>query len=102
MPPKDLEFPAVFLVGLAEGVMPWRDADDEERLAEERRLFYVGLTRAAEDADPVRPPAGGRERDAFPFSGGTAGGTGGRGRRKETWAEGGAKGIVLAMSLKVA
>jgi DNA helicase-2/ATP-dependent DNA helicase PcrA len=44
---KGLEWDAVFLPGLEEGTLPIRQAvDDEEALAEERRLLYVGLTRA--------------------------------------------------------
>ncbi len=44
---KGLEFPAVFVAGLEEGLFPLSQAmDDPEKLAEERRLFYVGATRA--------------------------------------------------------
>ena len=43
---KGLEYPAVFITGLEDGVFPHSRAIDEGGLEEERRLFYVGITRA--------------------------------------------------------
>ena len=44
---KGLEFPVVFIAGMEEGLFPLgRAYDDPETLEEERRLFYVGITRA--------------------------------------------------------
>jgi DNA helicase-2/ATP-dependent DNA helicase PcrA len=46
---KGLEFPVVFVTGLEDGVFPsLRNGEDEQALAEERRLAYVALTRAEE------------------------------------------------------
>ncbi|WP_437112919.1 ATP-dependent DNA helicase UvrD2 [Streptomyces longwoodensis] len=45
---KGLEWDAVFLVGVAEGMMPITYARTDEQIEEERRLLYVGVTRARE------------------------------------------------------
>jgi DNA helicase-2/ATP-dependent DNA helicase PcrA len=43
---KGLEFPVVFIAGVEEGVLPYFKAKGTEEIAEERRLLYVGMTRA--------------------------------------------------------
>ena len=45
---KGLEFPVVFVIGLEDGILPlrWRNGTTAEDLSEERRLFYVAMTRA--------------------------------------------------------
>ncbi|WP_217553798.1 ATP-dependent DNA helicase UvrD2 [Streptomyces sp. GbtcB6] len=90
---KGLEWDVVFLVGVAEGMMPITYAKTDEQIEEERRLLYVGVTRARERLHVSwslsRTPGGrpGRRPSHFldglrPGSTGTvgrAGGTGGGG-----------------------
>ena len=46
---KGLEFPFVFMPGMEDGLFPgWRSLDSQEGIEEERRLCYVGMTRAKE------------------------------------------------------
>ncbi len=62
---KGLEWDAVFLVGLADGTLPTTFARTETALEEERRLLYVGITRARERLQlsyGLARNAGGRER----------------------------------------
>jgi DNA helicase-2/ATP-dependent DNA helicase PcrA len=67
---KGLEWDAVFVVGLAEGTLPTGYAKSSEALEEERRLLYVGITRAREQLwlshARARQP-GGRARRACRF-----------------------------------
>ncbi len=46
---KGLEFPAVFIAGVKEGMLPLETQGSPTNLEEERRLFYVGMTRAREE-----------------------------------------------------
>jgi DNA helicase-2/ATP-dependent DNA helicase PcrA len=43
---KGLEFRVVFIVGREDGILPLRFGSGDDALAEERRLFYAGMTRA--------------------------------------------------------
>jgi DNA helicase-2/ATP-dependent DNA helicase PcrA len=68
---KGLEWDAVFCVGMHEGTMPSVHADTPELVEEERRLFYVGVTRARHDLmiswAAARKPGGRATRSATRF-----------------------------------
>ncbi|MFI1209348.1 ATP-dependent DNA helicase UvrD2 [Streptomyces sp. NPDC020802] len=91
---KGLEWDVVFLVGVAEGMMPITYAKTDEQIEEERRLLYVGVTRAREHLSLSwalsRSPGGRHNRRPSRFldglrpgsvttNGGTATGSGGSG-----------------------
>ncbi|MBQ1074044.1 UvrD-helicase domain-containing protein [Micromonospora sp. C31] len=69
---KGLEFPVVFLVGVEDGLLPLRwpgSTPDEDAVAEERRLFFVGLTRAQDRlyvTHAARRSRHGTERECVP------------------------------------
>ncbi|KPH99381.1 UvrD-like DNA helicase [Actinobacteria bacterium OK074] len=110
---KGLEWDVVFLVGVAEGMMPITYAKTDEQIEEERRLLYVGVTRAREHLSlswalsrspggrPSRRPS--RFLDGLrPGSGaaagrGAAGGRGGAGGVERGFAGSGASGATAAV-----
>jgi DNA helicase-2/ATP-dependent DNA helicase PcrA len=69
---KGLEFPRVYLVGMEEGFLPHKrsiDADSEKDIAEERRLAYVGVTRAMDHLTLTRAKSRmkwGKRRETVP------------------------------------
>lgn len=67
---KGLEFPVVFIVGCADGLLPLRwPGDEQDMTAEERRLFFVGVSRAQAHlylSYALRDDRPGRERDLRP------------------------------------
>ena len=67
---KGLEFGVVFIVGLDDGILPHsRSFDEPEQMEEERRLFYVGITRAKDKLYLIRSiQRGGRgsQEETFP------------------------------------
>ena len=71
---KGLEWDVVFLVGVADGKIPITYADTDEQIEEERRLLYVGITRARERLHfswaLARSPGNRPSRRPSPFLGG--------------------------------
>lgn len=79
---KGLEWDAVFLVGLVDGTVPLVHADTPEQVEEERRLLYVGITRAREHLSlswaTARSPGGRATRRPSRFLDGLTGAVGAR------------------------
>ncbi|MFF8970457.1 ATP-dependent DNA helicase UvrD2 [Streptomyces sp. NPDC014995] len=90
---KGLEWDVVFLVGVAEGMMPITYARTDEQIEEERRLLYVGVTRARERLHLSwalsRSPGGRPNRRPSRFLDGLRPGTGAAAGRAGTAATGG-------------
>ncbi|HEX6445301.1 MAG TPA: UvrD-helicase domain-containing protein [Streptosporangiales bacterium] len=85
---KGLEWDAVFLAGLCEGTLPIVYATTPEQLEEERRLLYVGVTRARERLflswSRARTAGGPANREPTRFLAGLLGGSGGTRRQVTT------------------
>ncbi|MFC5854767.1 ATP-dependent DNA helicase UvrD2 [Streptomyces chlorus] len=105
---KGLEWDVVFLVGVAEGMMPITYAKTDEQIEEERRLLYVGVTRARERLHVswslARSPGGRANRRPSRFLDGLRSGSpAGRGGAAGTGATGGVErgvsGRVAAVSV---
>jgi len=63
---KGLEFPVVFLAGASDGIIPLKTGAGATDEQEERRLFYVGLTRAQEELSVLYTPAPSPFLSSFP------------------------------------
>jgi DNA helicase II / ATP-dependent DNA helicase PcrA len=66
---KGLEFPFVYMVGMEEGVLPHRRSLNDETVDEERRLCYVGVTRAQDELSMTLPMSRykwGKPRPTYP------------------------------------
>ena len=72
---KGLEWNEVFVIGLADGILPFSLASEPTAIAEERRLFYVAVTRARHHVAVTWPAADitGRRRSPSPFLDGFSG-----------------------------
>ncbi|WUX14676.1 ATP-dependent DNA helicase UvrD2 [Streptomyces sp. NBC_01439] len=95
---KGLEWDAVFLVGLTDGMMPITYAKTDEQVEEERRLLYVGVTRARIHLSLSwalsRAPGGRPSRRPSRFLNGLRPGSAARGTGAASTAERGARGRV--------
>ncbi|GAB3160869.1 ATP-dependent DNA helicase UvrD2 [Myceligenerans halotolerans] len=95
---KGLEWDAVFLAGMSEGLMPISLAETDEAVHEERRLLYVGITRARERLDVSfarsRNPGGRATRKRTRFLDGIWPDGGSRGPRRPRGGQGKARAVL--------